>query len=360
MPGARKREDSPPWNCEVRMSPITSQFPSPLAPAYPDGSPDRDRWIESLRPSRGSLPVPRPAGWFVEFEPDAVGARVPVLTVFLTNRECPWRCVFCDLWKAALTEAVGPGDIAAQIDRALADPVNDRLSPAHLKLYNAGSFFDPAAIPLVDYPAIARRACRFREVTVESHPSLIGARCWRFRDLLEEIADRQPPRLEVAMGLETAHAEVLERLNKRLTLETFVRATEALGAEGIAVRAFCLLQPPFERPEASVEWAVRSAEFAFDHKVGVVVLIPVRAGNGALEVLRDQGWFRPPTLQDLENALEGALRLRKGRVFADLWDLETFSSCVHCYAARLRRLEAMNFSQTVIAPVACPHCGAGS
>jgi hypothetical protein len=41
----------------------------------------------------------RPVTVIVEEERADSGAVVPVLTVFLTNRECPWRCVMCDLWK---------------------------------------------------------------------------------------------------------------------------------------------------------------------------------------------------------------------------------------------------------------------
>ena len=35
-------------------------------------------------------------------------------------------------------------------------------------------------------------------------------------------------RLEIAMGLETVHPEVLRRLNKRMTLDDFERATTFL------------------------------------------------------------------------------------------------------------------------------------
>lgn len=46
------------------------------------------------------------------------GAVVPVATVFLTNRECPWRCLMCDLWQNTLTERLPPGAIPEQIDHA--------------------------------------------------------------------------------------------------------------------------------------------------------------------------------------------------------------------------------------------------
>ena len=48
------------------------------------------------------------------------GTVIPGAAVFLTNRECPWRCVMCDLWKNTLAESVPIGAIPAQIDFALA------------------------------------------------------------------------------------------------------------------------------------------------------------------------------------------------------------------------------------------------
>ena len=118
----------------------------------------------------------------------------------------------CDLWVNTLDETVPRGAIATQIRAALAG-----LPPARqIKLYNAGSFFDPAAIPPDDDEEIAEAVRGFERVIVESHPAfLAGAyreRCLRFRDLI-------PGQLEVAIGLETAHPDVLARLNKKMTLE---------------------------------------------------------------------------------------------------------------------------------------------
>ena len=61
----------------------------------------------------------------------------------------------------------------------------------------------------------------FERVIVECHPAFVSERCVAFRHLLGG-------RLEVAMGLETAHPEVLEKLNKRMTLEQFAAAASFL------------------------------------------------------------------------------------------------------------------------------------
>jgi hypothetical protein len=89
--------------------------------------------------------------------------------------------------------------------------------------------------------------------------------------------------LEVALGLETAHPEVLEKLNKKFDLAQFARAAEFLAAERIALRVFLLVNPPFLDERAGLEWAVKSAEFAFACGAGAVALLPTRTGNGAME-----------------------------------------------------------------------------
>jgi archaeosine synthase beta-subunit len=273
------------------------------------------------------------------------GEMVPVATVFLTNRECPFRCVMCDLWRNTLEESVPEGAIAAQIRHALG-----RLPPArHLKLYNAGSFFDPRAIPPAEYAEIARLAASFERVIVEAHPAFVGPHCLELRALLAG-------QLEVAMGLETAHPEVLARLNKRMTLEQFRRAAQFLAEAGIALRVFILVRPPWLSEAEGVEWAMRSLDFAFGCGASVCTLIPTRAGNGAMEVLAAAGEYAPPALASVEAALEYGLRQGAGRVFADLWDIQQFARCPTCSPTRIARLEAMNAMQAVPAPVLCPNC----
>jgi len=82
----------------------------------------------------------------------------------------------------------------------------------------------------------------------------------------------------------------------------------------------------------------------------VASLIPTRFGNGALEALAEGGAFSAPRLVTLEEALGYGVHLRRGRVFADLWDLEKFSDCGHCFSERRARLERINRTQEVEAP----------
>jgi archaeosine synthase beta-subunit len=283
----------------------------------------------------------QPYAAFAEIEPNANGELIRVATILLTNRRCPWRCLYCDLWKNALDYTVPRGAIPAQIDAALESI--DVGAVRHLKLYNAGSFFDRAAIPPEDFGDIAARVRGFERVIVESHPALIGAAAIRFRDLLANTS------LEVAMGLEIADDEILQRLNKRMTCAGFARAAMFLRDNRINVRAFVIVKPPFVNSDAeAVEMALRSARFAFDCGASVVSLIPARFGTEALTSLAATGDFLPPTLDAFEETFEAALQLGRGRVFADLWDLEKLASDSAELPKRRARLAEMNLHQQIL------------
>jgi archaeosine synthase beta-subunit len=312
-----------------------------------------DADIVAARGPRNEMDMMRPWAFLVEPELSASGAVEDVATLFLTNKECPLRCLMCDLWQNTLTEPVVKGAIPAQIDFALS-----QLPPArHIKLYNSANFFDPMSIPVSDYGEIASRVRGFDSVIVENHPNFTGPRCLKFRDLLSEHGVE----LEVALGLETIHPEVLPRLNKQMTIEDFEKAVAFLTGEGIRVRSFILLRPPFLSEQEGVEWAVRSVEFAFQIGASVCSVVPTRAGNGIMEQLERDGHFAPPSLIAMEETLERCLELAqpdRHRVFVDLWDAAKFAACPACATKRVDHLGRMNDRQLVEAAVECSTCNA--
>jgi archaeosine synthase beta-subunit len=301
-----------------------------------------DELIVSSRGSKNKVDPFRPYSWLVEKELTANGKAEDTAIVFLTNRECPYHCLMCDLWKYTTDATVPVGAIPKQIKRAM----QNFSGVKHIKLYNSGSFFDVNAIPMDDYPEIADLLANFETVIVESHPKLINARTLSFKKMLK-------PRLEVALGLETVNREILLKLNKRMTPEDFCESVRFLKENDIGTRAFILLKPPFMNEEEGIYWAEKSIDFAFECGTECCTVIPVRGGNGIMEILKGAGSFVPPLVRSLEKVLEYGIGLKKGRVFADTWDLNLFSDCRECSEKRIERITSMNLGQTILSPVIC-------
>jgi archaeosine synthase beta-subunit len=301
-----------------------------------------DRWIVSQRGKKNSVDPLKPYGCLVEKERTISGSIADTGIIFLTNRECPFHCLMCDLWKNTTDEPVAAGIIPGQIRYAL-----ERMPGiSHIKLYNSGSFFDPGAIPEEDYEEIAYLLENFQTVIVESHPKLINEKCLRFRDML-------CPDLHIALGLETANPDILEILNKHMTLDDFRTSVSFLTKNEIKSRTFILLRPPFLSESEGIYWAERSLDFAFDAGVECCTVIPVRSGNGAMDHLMERGDFNIPGINSLEEVLEYGIGLNAGRVFADTWDLRLFSACKECSDKRTDRIIRMNLNQKIYPKVEC-------
>jgi len=301
-----------------------------------------DRWILSGREKKNAVDPRRPYAWNMEKERTTTGKIEETATIFLTNRECTFHCLMCDLWKNTTDETVPAGAIPGQIEWAL----NQLPGAKHLKLYNSGSFFDGKAVPEEDYPQIASLVSHLETVIVESHPRLINEKCLYFRDMIK-------PELQVALGLETVHREVLRKLNKRMTAEDFLNSVQFLSDHDISSRAFILLRPPFMSETEGIYWAERSLDFAFKTGIECCTVIPVRPGNGAMDRLMELGLFAPPRILSLEKVLEYGIKLKAGRVFADVWDIGKFSICNECLEKRINRLIEMNLTQEISEPIVC-------
>jgi hypothetical protein len=307
--------------------------------------------------ARGKKNVVHPAipyAFLTEKERLSNGKVEECVTIFLTNRECAFRCLMCDLWKNTTDFTVTDADLEQQFTTAF-----DQLgivaglnSDRQIKIYNSGNFFDPKSIPASSVAAVAARINRygFGNTIVENHPKLCDHR-------VVQMANRLENGLEIAMGLETVHPVVLPRLNKKMTTADFQSATQFLLSHEIKVRAFILLKPPFLSEEEGVEWALKSIDFAFKNGVECCAVIPTRKGNGIMDSL-PEGQFSEPALSSLESVSQHGLALcRSGqRLFVDIWDAERFSKCSHCFEQRSARLNEMNLRQVVLPEVDCPKC----
>lgn len=306
------------------------------------------RRIRSLRSPKPVVDPWRAHGWLIEDERRPNGTVERALTIFLAGAECPFTCSFCDLWRWTIDGSTPRGALPQQLTQVL-HALDGHALPDRLKLYNASNFFDRRAVPPEDVPAIAALAAPFAGVTVESHASTIGP-------LTLELAQQIPGRLEVAVGLETIHPAAAARLNKHLELSRFDRAARFLSDHDIDLRVFVLLGAPHVPFDESVDWTCRTVEYAVQGGASVVSIIPVRGGNGEMERLASLGDFAPPTLSQLEAALDRCLTCTPTVVTGDLWDVERLVECSACGAARIERLRRINESRRAEPAVACAMC----
>ena len=314
-----------------------------------------DRWVRSLRREKTPPATGLPPPVAHEHERRPGGGLRETATLFLVGKECPFSCVFCDLWQETLDGATPVGSLPQQLEPALRQ-ISHRSA---IKLYNASNFFDPAAVPPEDDATMLKLLDGFERVIVECHPRFLGARCFSF-------AERLSGTLEVAIGLETVHPDVLPRLNKKMTVADFDTAAAALGRRQIGLRAFVLLGCPFIPAAEQLGWTLRSVEHAARQGAGTISIIPVRGGNGALEALAADDDWRPVRLDLVEAVFERALELELTDVVVqvDVWDLERVgqgrvcSECPECFDARRARLIDMNRLGAIMPAVRCARCAA--
>lgn len=281
-----------------------------------------DRWVRERRPAKVIKPLDRPIDSWAEEEclhdrePGTVG------TIILNNGECPFSCLMCGYWRDTTDETPREGLVAGQVRWAIS-----RLPPLRsVKLYNCGNFFDPNAIPSADIDEIAGIVRRMDLVVVECHPALVGPPAVRFARSLDG-------RLEVAMGLEVAHVQILALLNKKMSLGMFRRAAEFLRGEGILVKAFILVKPPFLGEAEALRIGRETVDFARQAGVDAVALIPTVTTPGAMEEIGRKGYFRPPHLRTLYEVARYALESTDLRVLVDLWDFDNLARCDRCRPA---------------------------
>jgi len=324
--------------------------------------------IRSARPPKIPRVAGQSMGWAQELEPDGHGNLISALTYFLVGSECRFSCSMCDLWKYTLDAKKTPvGSVTLQIEdlhRRIARESPNRNPREWLKLYNASNFFDPANVDPSEHATVAQWCRGFERVIVENHAALLARRnirdsVLRFRDLLDG-------ELEIAMGLETIDPQGRKWLNKSMSLDQFAKAVEFLGTEAIHVRAFVLLQPLGTPLADSVDWAVRSSQWAAQCGANRICLIPTRTGNGFIQGVAKQFAWQPPTARQLEQAFEKLLQDRLGQsaletseviYTVDLWDWDSMlGKCSTCSEPRHERLKQMNYSQCFQSDVSSHLC----
>ena len=289
--------------------------------------------------SDGEIAADRAREIFPDGEPHAVG------TVYLRNGACPLACVYCALYRQAGSEAVPGSEIARQIRSA-----RPRLGAIDgIKLYNGSSLFEPRSIRQTDadMAAIAAEVADLALVVIE-------ARAEQSRRA-PAFAGRIGGRLEVAIGLEVADDALLRKLGKPTTTRRFRDAASRLRKEGISLRAFVLVQPPFVGPADAARLAAETFDFAVECGARVVSLLPVVAQHAPMERLRASGDFAEISAQGYFAIVAACVARGGAVVLAEAAALARLPACPDCRDGRARALETLNATGS-LPPVPCGRC----
>ena len=254
----------------------------------------------------------------VEDERAADGQIARVATVFLTGRECPWRCVMCDLWHYTTPTDTPPGAIEAQLTAARQELAR-RAEPV------AGSSCTTRRTSSIRGP------CRTATIQASPRrsPDLTGSSWSRTRRSSAPastgfLRPSQPRRTELPPSAPRGRDGSRDRPSRcagapqqtddrRPLRESGRRAEDArrrvarLSADSPAVR-------PAGEQDA---WLLRSVDAAFRLRATAVSLIPTRAGNGALEALSASGDFARRRSTTSSAALDS--RSRRRHAVASSW-----------------------------------------
>jgi radical SAM enzyme (TIGR01210 family) len=258
------------------------------------------RATRGLGPREGSLDEPTK----VWTEQERLGSEVvDALVVILRTRGCTWAlqggCTFCGYVNDSMLRKLTPENFLAQMRLALGQSWKGQ--PV-VKIYTSGSFLDDTEVPReAQAGVLALLPDGVRKVTIEaqSHHAT--------REKLAAVrgALRPEVELEVAFGVESAHAPILAwSVNKDDRFPDFVQACAHARDLGIRTKAYILLKPPFLTEREALDDAVRTALLAAPH----CDLLSINPCNVQSRTLVERLWrrrlYRSPWLWSVAEALQ--------------------------------------------------------
>ncbi len=230
------------------------------------------------------------------------------LEIILTTTRCPFRCLMCGYYKDTIPDSPDPEQIIQQVEKAIKKfPEFEQV-----KIFNSGNFFDKKAIP----PDVQVRLFKMLEdadlVTIENRAEYVNERA------LDEFKSRVNVPIEVAMGLEIADRNKLDIINKHMNLEKFAESARLLRKFGFKSKAYILVKPPFTNEKSALELGLKTIDFAEEIGINTITLIPTRVMDRTMAILRDKGYFSPPSEELMHVLAVEALKRAFERVFVDV------------------------------------------
>jgi radical SAM enzyme (TIGR01210 family) len=265
-----------------------------------------DLRLRSMGKTRDRRPPTEPEA--IWKEDDVVGGRrVRAMATVLRTSGCWWSrkkgCLMCG-YNVASDRSIGAEDLTAQLER-----VRERFEGEELvKIYTSGSFLDPNEVPLMIREEVFEIFPGEPRILFESRPEFVTD---------ENLRGMPSGRVEVALGLESSSDEVLRVcVRKGFGSADYSRAAETARSQGMAVRTYVLLKPPFMTEAQAIKDAITSCMFARSRSETISINpVNVQAGT-EVERLWKRGDYRPPWLWSLVEVLKAGKDGAEARVFS--------------------------------------------
>lgn len=297
--------------------------------------------VRSMRPSEErETDDSRPIAMWTEKDV-AKGEVVDAFVLILRTRGCYWAlqsgCTMCGYINDARRRPVKDGDMRNQLEMALKRYGGERV----VKIFTSGSFLDPNEISPGLQKEIIRSFSAADRLIVESLPEFV---------IPGILGPLKQDNLEIAIGLESASDEVLEKcVNKSFRVKDYVRAAEFLRKEGVPLKTYLLLKPPFMTEKEAIEDAVKSIIFASKYS-SEISLNPINIQSHTLvDYLWRRREYRAPWLWSVVEVLKRA-KPRIGDVRLVSWPTAGGTrrgahNCGKCDKKVIRAIEGFSLHQ---------------
>lgn len=220
---------------------------------------------------------------------------VETATLILDTPGCYWSeklgCSMCGYNNNVNRGAVGHTDYLAQLEVN----IEEMRGIDYIKIFTSGSFFDENEIPGETTSAIFEKihdiSPRSR-ILVESRPEFITERA------IKEIKSLHGD-IEVAIGIETTDDSVRAKLiRKGFTFDEFTGSAEILIDNGVSLKSYLLMKPPFLDENSAISDMVRSVRDLIQRFPEQTISInPMNIQKRTVvERLFQRGLYRPPWL----------------------------------------------------------------
>ncbi|NPA38206.1 MAG: radical SAM protein [Candidatus Nanohaloarchaeota archaeon] len=179
-------------------------------------------------------------------------------TIILESGRCAWgKCIFCVMSKKKQVRIKSKDELKQEFLKKLRDYKGEGV-----KIFNSGTFIDDQQIPREVRQFIFEelRKRGIKKIVIEVWPGFITHE--KLSELKEDAKDLE---VHIAMGLESANDEVLNKIKKGTTLKKWEESAKLIKRYGFKVRAYVMVNLPYVKDikqdfEQTMKFALQYAD----------------------------------------------------------------------------------------------------